>query len=68
MLDYLHFLGLHPFLVEPWEWRYLLMLVLLISKTGVYDQIVKMKGLPYMEAHAEPYMSHLVAGAVPLNS
>ncbi|XP_057493763.1 chloride channel protein CLC-c isoform X1 [Actinidia eriantha] len=46
----------------------LVMLVLLISKTvadsfnkGVYDQIVKMKGLPYMEAHAEPYMSHLVA-------
>lgn len=46
----------------------LVMLVLLISKTvadcfnkGVYDQIVKMKGLPYMEAHAEPYMRHLVA-------
>ncbi|KAF5952063.1 hypothetical protein HYC85_010007 [Camellia sinensis] len=49
----------------------LLMLVLLISKTvadcfnkGVYDQIVKMKGLPYMEAHAEPYMRHLVASDV----
>ncbi|EHA8589746.1 chloride channel protein CLC-c [Cocos nucifera] len=49
----------------------LVMLVLLISKTvadsfnpGVYDQIVKMKGLPYMEAHAEPYMRHLVAGDV----
>ncbi|MQL83409.1 hypothetical protein Taro_015907 [Colocasia esculenta] len=46
----------------------LVMLVLLVSKTvadsfnkGVYDQIVKMKGLPYMEAHAEPYMRHLVA-------
>ncbi|KAL3724216.1 hypothetical protein ACJRO7_036260 [Eucalyptus globulus] len=46
----------------------LVMLVLLISKTvadsfnkGVYDQIVKMKGLPYMEAHAEPHMRNLVA-------
>ncbi|RZR83501.1 hypothetical protein BHM03_00010112 [Ensete ventricosum] len=46
----------------------LVMLVLLISKTvadsfnkGVYDQIVRMKGLPYMEAHAEPHMRHLVA-------
>ncbi|XP_068652717.1 chloride channel protein CLC-c-like [Aristolochia californica] len=45
----------------------LVMLVLLISKTvadcfnrGVYDQIVKMKGLPYMEAHAEPYMRQLI--------
>ncbi|XP_047081718.1 chloride channel protein CLC-c-like [Lolium rigidum] len=49
----------------------LVMLVLLISKTiadnfnkGVYDQIVVMKGLPFMEAHAEPYMRHLVAGDV----
>lgn len=49
----------------------LLMLVLLISKTvadffnkGVYDQIVKMKGLPFMEAHAEPYMRQLIAGGV----
>ncbi|KAI3445553.1 hypothetical protein Pfo_002218 [Paulownia fortunei] len=49
----------------------LMMLVLLISKTvadsfnkGVYDQIVKLKGLPYMEAHAEPYMRHLAAGDV----
>ena len=49
----------------------LVMLVLLISKTvadsfnkGVYDQILKIKGLPYMEAHAEPYMRHLVAGDV----
>ncbi|MBA0863653.1 hypothetical protein Goshw_024024 [Gossypium schwendimanii] len=46
----------------------LVMLVLLISKTmgdmfnkGVYDQIVKLKGLPYMEAHPEPYMKHLIA-------
>lgn len=49
----------------------LMMLVLLISKTvadsfnkGVYDQIVEMKGLPYLEAHAEPYMKHLAAGDV----
>lgn len=40
-----------------------IMLVLLISKTvgdcftkGVYDQIVHMKGLPFMESHAEPFM------------
>ncbi|KAE8126202.1 hypothetical protein FH972_020943 [Carpinus fangiana] len=46
----------------------LVMLVLLISKTvadnfnkGVYDQILKIKGLPYLDAHAEPYMRHLVA-------
>ncbi|KAM1014746.1 hypothetical protein ACFX2I_044580 [Malus domestica] len=49
----------------------LMMLVLLISKSvadcfnkGVYDQIIKMKGLPYMEAHAEPYMRNLVASDV----
>ncbi|XP_042382838.1 chloride channel protein CLC-c-like [Zingiber officinale] len=49
----------------------LVMLVLLLSKTvadcfnkGVYDQMVKMKGLPFMEAHAEPYMRNLVAGDV----
>lgn len=49
----------------------LVMVVLLISKTvadcfnkGVYEQIVRMKGLPYMEAHAEPYMRHMVAGDV----
>ncbi|KAF2320223.1 hypothetical protein GH714_026092 [Hevea brasiliensis] len=49
----------------------LMMLVLLISKTvadcfnkGVYDQILKLKGLPYMEAHAEPYMRNLVASDV----
>lgn len=49
----------------------LIMLVLLISKSvadnfnkGVYDQIVKMKGLPFLEPHAEPYMRQLVAGDV----
>lgn len=47
----------------------LMMIVLLISKSvadcfnhGVYDQIVKLKGLPFLEAHAEPYMKHLMAG------
>lgn len=46
----------------------LVMLVLLVSKTvadsfnkGVYDLIVKLKGLPYLEAHAEPYMRQLFA-------
>nr|XP_029148516.1 chloride channel protein CLC-c isoform X2 [Arachis hypogaea] len=46
----------------------LVMLVLLISKSvadgfnkGVYDQILKIKGLPYMESHAEPYMRTLAA-------
>ncbi|KAI4298910.1 hypothetical protein L6164_032423 [Bauhinia variegata] len=49
----------------------LVTLVLLISKTvadnfnsGVYDQIVKLKGLPYLEAHAEPYMRQLMASDV----
>ena len=49
----------------------LVMLVLLISKTvadcfnkGVYDQVITMKGLPFMEDHAEPYMRNLVAGNV----
>ncbi|WOL03619.1 chloride channel protein CLC-c [Canna indica] len=49
----------------------LIMLVLLTSKTvadcfnkGVYDQIVKMKGLPFLETHAEPYMRNLVASDV----
>ncbi|PON71264.1 Chloride channel [Parasponia andersonii] len=49
----------------------LVMIVLLISKTvadnfnkGVYDQILKIKGLPYMETHAEPYMRQLVASDV----
>lgn len=46
----------------------LVMLVLLISKTvadafnsGVYDQIVHLKGLPFLEPHAEPYMRNLTA-------
>ncbi|RDY07107.1 Chloride channel protein CLC-c, partial [Mucuna pruriens] len=49
----------------------LVMLVLLVSKTvadgfnkGVYDQILKIKGLPYLEAHAEPYMWNLVTSDV----
>ena len=46
----------------------LMMLVLLVSKTvgdcfnmGVYEQIVRMKGLPYLSDHGEPYMRKLVA-------
>uniref|UniRef100_J3L6C8 Chloride channel protein n=1 Tax=Oryza brachyantha TaxID=4533 RepID=J3L6C8_ORYBR len=49
----------------------LIMLVLLISKMvadcfnrGVYDQLMRMKGLPYLEAHGEPCMRSLVAGDV----
>eukprot|EP01018_Ginkgo_biloba_P024751 Gb_03967 [translate_table: standard] len=49
----------------------LVMLVLLISKTvadafnsGVYDQIVHLKGLPFLKAHAELYMRNLTAGDV----
>ncbi|KAK1668701.1 hypothetical protein QYE76_056860 [Lolium multiflorum] len=49
----------------------LIMLVLLISKTvadcfnkGVYDQIVQMKGLPFLEVHGEACMRSLVAGDV----
>lgn len=49
----------------------LVMLLLLISKTiadcfnkGVYDQIVIMKGLPFMESHPEPYMRNLVTGDI----
>eukprot|EP01018_Ginkgo_biloba_P024749 Gb_03968 [translate_table: standard] len=49
----------------------LVMLVLLISKTvadafnsGVYEQIVHLKGLPFLEAHAEPYMRNITAGDV----
>ena len=44
------------------------MLVLLISKTigdifnhSVYDQIVHIKGLPFLEEPPEPYMKHLTA-------
>ncbi|XP_020265628.1 putative chloride channel-like protein CLC-g [Asparagus officinalis] len=49
----------------------LVMLVLLISKTvadsfnaNIYDLIVKLKGLPYLEAHAEPYMRNLTVSDV----
>ncbi|KAI4296152.1 hypothetical protein L6164_036134 [Bauhinia variegata] len=49
----------------------LVMLVLLISKSvadcfnnGVYDQIMRLKGLPYLEAHPEPYMRQLIASDV----
>ncbi|KAF6145457.1 hypothetical protein GIB67_032580 [Kingdonia uniflora] len=44
----------------------LVMVVLLVSKTvadafngNVYDMIIKLKGLPYLEDHAEPYMRQL---------
>ncbi|MCO5576774.1 hypothetical protein L7F22_030594 [Adiantum nelumboides] len=53
-------------LMLPW-----IMLVLLISKTvgdlfniGVYDQIVFIKGLPFLEEKPEPFMKHLTAGDV----
>lgn len=49
----------------------LVMLVLLISKTvadlfnaNIYDLIMKLKGLPYLEAHAEPYMRSLAVSDV----
>lgn len=49
----------------------LIMLVLLISKTvadafngNIYDLIMKAKGFPYLEAHAEPYMRQLTVGDV----
>lgn len=49
----------------------LVMLVLLISKTvadsfnpNIYDLIMKLKGLPYLEAHAEPYMRNLTVSDV----
>uniref|UniRef100_A0A2P2P1M2 CBS domain-containing protein n=1 Tax=Rhizophora mucronata TaxID=61149 RepID=A0A2P2P1M2_RHIMU len=47
------------------------MLVLLISKTladafngNIYDLIMKAKGFPYLETHAEPYMRQLTVGDV----
>ncbi|KAI5073552.1 hypothetical protein GOP47_0011565 [Adiantum capillus-veneris] len=53
-------------LMLPWT-----MLILLISKTvgdlfnvGVYDQIVFIKGFPFLEEKPEPYMKHLTAGDV----
>ncbi|KAJ3677245.1 hypothetical protein LUZ60_002969 [Juncus effusus] len=49
----------------------LIMLVLLISKTvadafnaNIYDIIVKLKGFPYLESHAEPYTRQLTVGDV----
>ncbi|KAH9318966.1 hypothetical protein KI387_020735, partial [Taxus chinensis] len=49
----------------------LIMIELLVSKTiadcfnsSVYDKIVHLKGIPFLEAHAEPYMSQLTAGDV----
>lgn len=49
----------------------LVMLVLLISKTvadalnaNIYDLIVKLKGFPYLETHAEPYMRQLTVSDV----
>ncbi|KAI3675967.1 hypothetical protein L1987_85563 [Smallanthus sonchifolius] len=61
LLELTNNLLMHPFM----------MLVLLISKSiadnfnkGVYDQIVKMKGLPFLQPRVEPYMGQLVAGDV----
>ncbi|KAH6779281.1 Voltage-gated chloride channel family protein [Perilla frutescens var. hirtella] len=49
----------------------LIMIVLLISKTvadvfneNVYDLIMTLKGLPYLENYAEPYMRQLTVGDV----
>jgi len=49
----------------------LIMLVLLISKTvadafngNIFDLIMKAKGFPYLESHAEPYMRQLTVGDV----
>lgn len=49
----------------------LVMLVLLISKTvadafnpNIYDLILRLKGLPHLDDHAEPYMRHLTVGDV----
>ncbi|XP_015893920.3 putative chloride channel-like protein CLC-g [Ziziphus jujuba] len=49
----------------------LIMLVLLVSKTvadafngNIYDLIMKLKGFPYLETHAEPYMRQLTVGDV----
>lgn len=49
----------------------LIMLVLLVSKMvadafngNIYDIMMKLKGLPYLEAHAEPYMRQLTVGDV----
>lgn len=49
----------------------LIMIVLLISKTvadgfngNIYDLIMKIKGFPYLETHAEPYMRQLTVSEV----
>lgn len=49
----------------------LIMLVLLVSKTvadafnsNIYDLIMKAKGFPYLETHAEPYMRQLTVADV----
>lgn len=49
----------------------LVMLVLFISKivadtmnANIYDLLLKIKGLPYLESHAEPYMRQLTVGDV----
>ncbi|KAL6974095.1 hypothetical protein U1Q18_028278 [Sarracenia purpurea var. burkii] len=49
----------------------LIMLVLLVSKTvadvfneNIYDLIMKLKGFPYLETHAEPYMRQLTVSDV----
>ncbi|CAB4288691.1 unnamed protein product [Prunus armeniaca] len=49
----------------------LIMVVLLVSKTtadafndNIYDLIMKAKGLPYLEAHVEPYMRQLTVADV----
>ncbi|KAJ4755043.1 Chloride channel protein [Rhynchospora pubera] len=49
----------------------LVMLVLLVSKSvadsftgNIYDMILQLKGLPYLEGHAEPYMRQLTVSDV----
>ncbi|KAK8679233.1 hypothetical protein V6N13_144695 [Hibiscus sabdariffa] len=49
----------------------MIMMVLLVSKTvadafngNIYDLIMKAKGFPYLEAHAEPYMRQLTVADV----
>ncbi|KAI6681557.1 hypothetical protein NL676_035438 [Syzygium grande] len=49
----------------------LMMLVLLVSKTvgdafdsNIFDLMMKAKGFPYLEAHAEPFMRQLTVGDV----
>ncbi|XP_020683589.1 putative chloride channel-like protein CLC-g [Dendrobium catenatum] len=49
----------------------LVMLVVLISKTvadcfntSIYDTLIKLKGFPFLQGHAEPYMRQLTVGDV----